>query len=73
MNYVEVAQIHLQEHKSITHKDILRITNGNCSYSTLRGLKRKMQIIGEWEKNPNTKKRYMRYFEDKTNEKCNVT
>lgn len=50
------------KNKTVTHKDMANITGANCSYSVLRAVKKKVQLIEEWAKNPNNNKRFKRYF-----------
>lgn len=68
MSYADVLKLYLETNGSFTHKDISRITNGNCSYSILRDLRAKLktknsELIEVWEINPKTKTRYKRYTE----------
>ena len=68
MSYADILELYLMKKGSFTHKDIARVTNGNCSYSILRDLRAKLrtrnaELIEVWEVNPKTKKRYKRYKE----------
>jgi hypothetical protein len=60
--YAEQVKRFISLFGSITHKDIIRITDGNCPYSTLRDLRKKVDLIEQWETDPDTKKRYKRYY-----------
>lgn len=61
VNYITQAKEFLALKGSITHRDIIQITQGNCPYSTLRALKKHFPLVEEWEINPETKKKYKRY------------
>ena len=62
MNYVEEAEKYLLANGSISHREILKNTDTNCSYSTLKYLKKRHNLEESWEENPKTKKRYKRYY-----------
>ena len=66
MNYVEEAEKYLLTKGSISHREILKNTNANCSYSTLKYLKKRHNLEEYWEENPETKKKYKRYYLEKT-------
>ena len=49
VDYITQAKEFLSLKGSITHRDIIQITQGNCPYSTLRALKKSLNLVEEWE------------------------
>jgi hypothetical protein len=60
-SYIEQVKNFLDLFGCITHKDILRITDCNCPYSTLRDVRKKIELVEEWATDPETKKRFKVY------------
>ena len=46
MTYAQIALNYVLENKSISHKEILRITDTNCPYGVLRDLKPLLKAKG---------------------------
>ncbi len=46
--YTTKALKYLKERGSITHTEIIRLTNTNCPYDVIRKLKKKINILEEW-------------------------
>lgn len=61
MSYVEICKNFVKKQGYITHKDILNITNTNCSYGVMRALKR-IFLFEEVEQKSATGKPYILYL-----------
>lgn len=61
MSYVGICKNFVKKYGYITHKDILSITNTNCSYGVMRALK-KLFIFEEIEKKSDTGRPYILYL-----------
>lgn len=61
MSYVGICKNFVKKHGYITHKDILNITNTNCSYGVMRALKR-LFLFEEVEQKSTTGKSYILYL-----------
>jgi hypothetical protein len=59
VKYAQMCTPFIKEHGYITHRDILRLTGANCSYSIMRILKRKYDFAEE--QCENNGKRYIHY------------
>ena len=61
MSYVETCKRFVKENGYITHKDILEITNTNCSYTVMQSLK-KIFLFEEIQKKSSNGKPYILYL-----------
>lgn len=61
MSYVGICKNFVKKYGYITHKDILSITNTNCSYGVMRALE-KIFIFEEIEKKSDTGRPYILYL-----------
>ena len=61
MSYVGICKNFVKKYGYITHKDILNITNTNCSYGVMRALK-KFFVFEEIEQKSDTGKSYILYL-----------
>lgn len=61
MSYVGICKKFVKQYGYITHKDILNITNTNCSYGIMRALK-KAFVFEEIEKKTEGGKSYILYL-----------
>ena len=61
MSYVETCKKFVKENGYITHKDILEITNTNCSYTVMQSLK-KYFLFEEIQKKSKNGKPYILYL-----------
>ena len=68
-----LKELKTRELNSFTHRDILTLTNTNCSYSVLRDIKEELakdgyQLVEFWEQHTNVKnetKKFRKYFIEK--------
>ena len=61
MSYVGICKNFVKKYGYITHKDILSITNTNCSYGVIKEQK-KLFIFEEIEKKSDTGRPYILYL-----------